>query len=192
MQQHAAYLAAISAAKLLPHVHNADARELPGIEAAFQCEKMINTRFGAVAAFHIRRCTAEKKERIGRGAPVLGRIAGMVARRIFGFVGILLLLVDDDEAEIAAWGKHGTARTDHNTRPAGFDTLPLVIPLANGERAVQNRDIVPEIRGENTDHLRCKRDLRHEQDGRFALSTHCVDQMDVYRRLSAAGNAVEK
>ena len=69
----------------------------------------------------------------------------MVARGIFGFVGILLLLIHDDEAEISARGEDGASRADHNARSSGLDALPLIVALANGERAVEYRDIISEV-----------------------------------------------
>ena len=38
VQKCAAHFAAVSAAELLPHVHDTDGRKLPGVEAAFQGE----------------------------------------------------------------------------------------------------------------------------------------------------------
>lgn len=103
---------------------------------------MIHALFGAVAAFHIRRRAAENQKRVGGCASELGGVAGVVARGIFGFVGILLLLIHDDEAEIAARGKNGASRSDHNARSSGLDALPLIVALANGERAVEYRDVI--------------------------------------------------
>ena len=69
----------------------------------------------------------------------------MVARGIFGFVGILLLLIYDDEPKIAARGEDGASRSDHNARSSGLDSLPLIVALANGERAVEYRDVISEV-----------------------------------------------
>ena len=145
MQQHTAYFAAVSAAKLLPHIYDADGGQLTGVEAVFQGKQMIHALFGAVTALHIRRCAAEDQKRIGRCTAVFGGVAGMVARGIFGFVGILLLLIHDDEAEISARGEDGASRADHNARSSGLDALPLIVALANGERAVEYRDIISEV-----------------------------------------------
>ena len=145
VQQHTAYFAAVSAAKLLPHIYDADRGQLTGVEAVFQGKQMIHALFGAVAAFHIRRRAAENQKCIGRCAPELGGVAGVVARGVFGFVGILLLLIHDDEPKIAARGKDGASRSDHNARSSGLDALPLIVALTNGERAVEYRDVISEV-----------------------------------------------
>ena len=192
VQQHTAYFAAVSAAKLLPHIYDADGWQLTGVEAVFQGKQMIHALFGAVTAFHIRRRAAENQKCIGGCASELGGVAGVVARGIFGFVGILLLLIHDDKPKIAARGEDGASRSDHNARFSGLDALPLIVALANGERAVEYRDVISEVRGENADHLRRERDLRHEQDGRLPFSAHGVDQMNVHGCLAASGDAIEE
>ena len=145
MPQHTAYFAAVSAAKFLPHIYDADGWQLTGVEAVFQGKQMIHALFGAVAAFHIRRRAAENQKRVGGCASELGGVAGVVARGGVLLVGGLVLLVDDDEAEIAARGKNGASRSDHNARSSGLDALPLIVALANGERAVEYRDVISEV-----------------------------------------------
>ncbi len=153
---------------------------------------MIYTRFGTVAALHIRRCAAENKEGVGRSAAVLGSVPGMVTRGVLGFIGILLLLIDNDEAEIAARSKYGAPRTDHNACPAGFDALPLVVALPCPQRAVEHRNIISEVGGKNSQQLRGQGDLRHQNHSGSAPFQLLPDQSNIDQGLAASGHTVQQ
>src|SRR5207244_1659677 len=64
--------------------------------------------------------------------------------RVVAWVGVLLvravvLLVDDDEADVAHRRKQGRAGADDYTRLPGRDPDALVAPLGGAQRGVQDR-----------------------------------------------------
>ena len=64
----------------------------------------------------------------------------VVARRFLLFVGRLVLLVHDDQPEVFYRSEQRRARADHDPRLALVNAMPLVVPLAFAQTAVQNGD----------------------------------------------------
>ena len=108
---------------------------------------MIAAGLGVIAADDVRRRRAEQQQCMVLGAAELGHIARMVARRALGLIGVLLLLVNDEQAEILHGCKDRAARADDNAREARADALPLVIALRERQTAVQDGNRVAEIGG---------------------------------------------
>ena len=77
-----------------------------------------------------------------------------------------MLLVDDDQAEVARRREHRRARAHADARLARAQPPPLVVALAVREPRVQHRDGVAEAGVEAGDGLRGQRDLGHEHDRR--------------------------
>ena len=89
----------------------------------------------------------------------------VVARVALVLVGGVVLLVDDDQAEVARPARRPRERGPTATRASPrAQPQPLVVALALAERGVQQRDGVAEARREARDGLRRQRDLRHEHD----------------------------
>ena len=126
------------------------------------------------------------------GAAELGHIARMVARRALGLIGVLLLLVNNEQAKILHGCKDRAARADDDAREARADALPLVIALRERQTAVQDGDRVAEIGGKRLNHLRRQRDFRHKQDRALPRCKRLRDQVQVDKRLAAAGHAEEQ
>ncbi len=126
------------------------------------------------------------------GAAKLGHIARVVARRALGLIGVLLLLVDDEQTKLLHGCKDRAARADDDARETRTDALPLVIALRERQTAVQDGDRVAEIGGKCLDHLRRQRDLRHEQDRALPRCERLRDQVQIDERLAAAGHAEEQ
>ena len=63
--------------------------------------------------------------------PEACNIARMIARRGFGFIGVLLLLVNDDKADVLERGKHGRACSDNDSYAAVYDSAVFVLALAH-------------------------------------------------------------
>ena len=121
----------------------------------------------------------------------------MVAGRLLLLVGVLVFLVHDDQAERLDRRKDGRARADDNARAALANLVPLVMPLAGGQMAVQHRHqrlqrAGAEPRLEALDGLRRERNFRHEHDRAFALLQGVGDGLQIDLRLAAAGDAVEE
>ena len=98
-----------------------------------------------------------------RGAAA-GDGAGVVAGVALLLVGGVVLLVDDDQAEVADRGEDGRARADADARLAAAQAPPLVVALAGGEGRVEDGEAVAEPGAEAGHRLRREADLGDEDD----------------------------
>jgi hypothetical protein len=69
-----------------------------------------------------------------------GHVAGVVAGGFLLLVGVLVFLVDDDEAERFDRGEDGGAGADDDAGAALADLVPFVMAFAGREVAVQDGD----------------------------------------------------
>ena len=134
--EHGTDRAGIPVSQLLLHVGNDDIGQLARVEAIRQREIVIAAGLGVIAADNVRRRRAEQQQRAMLRTAKLCHVARVVARCALGFVGILLLLVDDEQAEILHGRKDGAARADDDARKTGADALPLIITLRERKSAV--------------------------------------------------------
>ena len=130
------------------------------------------------------------------GAAVLGAVAGdgagVVGRVALLLVGGVVLLVDDDQAEVADRGEDGRARADADARLAAAQPPPLVVALAGREGRVEDREAVAEAGAEAGDGLRGEADLGDEDDRAAAALQRRLDRGQVDLGLARAGDAVEQ
>ena len=181
----------------LAHVHDAHDGHLLVVHALGQFEQRVFALAAVVIAFQRRRGRAEHDHGAFHLAAHDGHVARVVARRLLLLVGVLVLLVHDDEAERFDRRKDGRARADDNARAALADLVPFVVALAGGQMAVQHRHqrlqrAGAEPRLEALDGLRRERDFRHEHDRALALFQRVGDGLQINLGLAAAGDAVEE
>ena len=124
--------------------------------------------------------------------PPPGHIAGMIARRIFLFIAVLMLLVNDDEADPLQWSKDGGARAEDHRRRAETDSPPLLRPLPGCEAAVHHRHPPGEAPCKKLDHLRRERDLGKEHQRAPALFKAAGNPLQVDLGFAAGGHAVQE
>jgi hypothetical protein len=98
----------------------------------------------------------------GEPAKLDGDVAGLVARCPFRLVRRVVLLVDDDDADVGEWRQHCNARTDHDACLAALDAPPLVAALALRERTVEQRDLRADVVLEPLEQWHGQSDLRDE------------------------------
>src|SRR5258708_5248349 len=130
--------------------------------------------------------------RAGEGAAREARVHGGVAGGALLFMGGLLLLVDDDEAALLEGGEEGGRRPDDAVGRAVEPPPPLVVPLARGQRAVQERDPLAEAGHEAGDDLGGERDLRYEDDRALPARERLGRQPEVDLGLAAAGDPMQQ
>ena len=118
----------------------------------------------------------------GDGARVVAGVKLLLVRRV-------VLLVDDDEAQVRHGSEDGRAGTDDDACLAARDPLALVAPLGFRQGGVDNRDALT-TRGEAAERLRGQGDLRHEHDRSPATFERGGAGLQVDLRLAAPGRAV--
>jgi len=123
---------------------------------------------------------------------VLGHGAGVIARLVILLVGAVMLLVQNDEAQIAGRGEEGGARPDHDLVPAFGQRLPGRVPLGIRQGGVEDRHPAGEAGDEPAHDLGRQRDLRHQHDRRPAMAQTPGDRPQVDLGFAAAGDAVQQ
>jgi hypothetical protein len=103
----------------------------------------------------------------------------------------LVLLVDDDHAELVHRRKQRRTCADDDPRLAALHALPHAQSLRVGHARMQHRDVL-EARAEPTDGLRRECDLGHEHDRAAAELQRTFDQREVHLGLAAARDAVQQ
>ena len=116
----------------------------------------------------------------------------MVARAGTLLVAGLVLLVDDDEAQVAERAKERRAGADdHAGRTAG-DHIPLVQTLARRKTRMEHSDRLAKARAKTADGLGRQRDLGHEHAGRTAGRQHALNRRKVNFGFAGTGDAIDE
>ena len=100
-------------------------------------------------------------------------IAGVIARRLFLLVRRILLLVDNDERQIADRREHRRPRPADHPRLAATYAMPLLRPLRIRQPRMQDGDLVAEHLMQIGRHRRSQPNFRNQQDRRPARSSTC-------------------
>ena len=125
-------------------------------------------------------------------AAEFGHLSCVIARIVLRLIAGLLLLVQNDESQIAEGCKNPRAGSDDHFGVSPSGPFPLVVSLACGERAVQYRYPAAKLGHKLAQKLRGQSDFRDEHQGGLAPLQCSVDEVDIDSRLSRAGNAVEQ
>ena len=169
------------------HVDDLDRRQRRAVDAPGQAQARERVhRLGA------RRRAAGDEHGAGLRGAALGHAARVVARVALVLVGRVVLLVDDDEADVAHGREDRRARPDAHARLPRAQPRPLVVALAGGELGVKDGDGVAEARHEARHDLRRQRDLGHEHDHPAAVGEHRRGRLQVDLGLARAGDAVQQ
>ena len=116
----------------------------------------------------------------------------MVAGLVLRLVAVLLLLVQDNHSQVFQRGEHRAAGTQNHPNLSPLDPLPLVVALAEAERAVEHGHLVAEVGGKALQHLGRQSNLRHQDHAGLSIGNDLLEQTDIDLRLSAAGDAEEQ
>ena len=121
-----------------------------------------------------------------------GDAARVVARVALVLVAGVVLLVDDDQAEVGQRREDRRAGPHADPRRTAAQAHPLVVALAVGELGVQDGDGVAEARDEARHDLRGQRDLGDEHEHRPPLLERRARGVQVDLGLARAGHALQQ
>ena len=102
-------------------------------------------------------------------------VAGMIMRAFVLLVGLVVLFIDDDQAEIGIGQKQRRARADHDRRFARRDRGPVALPGARGQFGMPFQRPHAETPRKTVEELSGQRDLRH-QDQRLPAAADDLRQ----------------
>ena len=160
--------AAIARAELEAQVNDGRARQRQIPNALRQRERRQLSPARGLVRHDPRRRASEHDSGTGDATELERRVDRVIPRIALLLVRRLLFLVDDDQAQTFERREEGRARTDDDIGDSIEYSPPLIETLARRERAVKERDAVPEPRDEPRDDLRREDDLRHKDDHALA------------------------
>ena len=181
----------------LAHIHNAHDRHFLVVGPFEHLEKSVFSPGAVIKTFQGRGRRAQDHGGLFHLASNDGDIAGMVARRLFLFVSVLVLLIHNDQTQRIDRRKNRRAGADDNAGASLPDFVPFIMAFAGREMAVQNgyQGLHPagaEARLESFDSLRGEGNLGDQDDGALALLQSVGEGLEINFGLAAAGNTVEE
>jgi len=98
------------------HVHQLDFRQPSPADPARQGNHGHLPQPGGLEGLHIRCRRTEHEEGPGLPGPKKGHFLGLIRQAVFLFEGAVMLLIENNEAQLAQRQKEGRARAGHNAR----------------------------------------------------------------------------
>ena len=124
--------------------------------------------------------------------PEIGDIEGIVARGALGRIAAVVLLVDDDDADMFQRREHRGARPDGDLGFPRTQTLPFVEALPRRKPAVQDGAAHLKAGAQLCEHLRRQRNFGHQKDGALPRLQGMGDEGEINFRLAAPRDAVDE
>ena len=119
-------------------------------------------------------------------------VAGMIVRAVVLLVGLVVLFIDDDQAEIGIGQKQRRARADHDRRLAGRDRRPVARAGARRQFGMPFQRTHAKTLREAIEKLAGQRDLRHQDQRLLAAADRFGNRLEIDFSLARAGDAVEQ
>ena len=192
LKQRAAEHRIIACPDLLLHVHQLDLGQVHAVEPVCEAAEGVHAGSGPVHSFHRRGSRAQQHQRFLPASPEDGHLTGTVAGGILRLIGALLLFIQNYDTQIPAGCKHGGAGTHHHLGLSLPDLPPLVVPVPGRQAAVKQRHMLAKMGRQKAEELGCQGNLRHQQKGLFSHLQAPGNELQIHRRLSAAGDAVQQ
>ena len=123
--QRKADLPGVARCQLCPHIHDLHTGQRVAAVALGQAHQLGASILRSVKALGTWGGAGQKQQCAVFGGTLAGNLVGRVARCGFRPVGVLLLLVNDDKADIFQRRKHCAAGAHHDICAAILDHLPL-------------------------------------------------------------------
>ena len=119
-------------------------------------------------------------------------VAGVIVHAVFLLVGRVVLLIDDDQAEVRIRQEQRRARADDHADLAGATAAPGARALARRQLRMPFGRPDAEARGEAIEELRRQRDLRHQDQRLPAAADDLGHRLEIDLGLARTGDAVEQ
>ena len=143
--QRKADLAGIARSQFCPHIHDLHTGQRVAAVALGQPHQLGAAILRSVKALGAGGGAGQKQQCAVFGGTLPGDLVGRVARRGFRPVGVLLLLINDDKADVFQRRKHCAAGADHDICAAVLDHLPLQQAFGVVECGVLHRHPAAEL-----------------------------------------------
>lgn len=155
-----------------------------------QAQQLVAAFGGVMQRLQRRRGTAEDDRYPFPAGAHHGQIAGVVAKTVLLLEGVVMFLIDDDQARVLQRGEDGRARADDDAGTAGAGVQPGVEPLAVAEIGVQNMDRYPKASPEAGQRLGGKADLGYQHQRLAAGPEGALDRLQIDLGFAGTGDAI--
>ena len=118
-------LARVARSQLGPHINKIHMGQRPSAVAMAQLDKLQTAAFCGIVSLRQRRGGGKQKQCVFHHGAFFGYIVGIIARGRLTLIGMLLLLVHNDKAEILQRCKDGAAGAYYDVGIALLDHAPL-------------------------------------------------------------------
>jgi hypothetical protein len=170
----------------IAHVEHLDRGQEPSVDSARQLQpRQLQPGLGP------RRRGAGYQGRAAFLGPGAGPPCGRRSRGLLLLVGLVVLLVDHDQAEVAEAARRRGAGADADARLAALQPPPLVVALAEGQSGVKDRDAIAEPGPKAGHRLRREADLGTRTIAPRAPRQRGLDRGQIDLGLARPGDPVE-
>ena len=150
------------------HVCNRDARQCCTGIPLTQMQHGIFSGLCAIKRLNRRRCRAEQYKRIFLHRAVFRHIPRMIARTVFGFVGIILFFVQNDKPQILRRCEYCRPCADNYASFSGTNSFPAVVSFSDRQSGVQHGCAAAKLRHKFANQLRRQADFRYKDNRAFS------------------------
>ena len=140
----------------------------------------------AIKRLNRRRCRAEQHKRIFLHRTVFRHIPRMIARTVFGFIGVILFFIQNDKPQILRRCEYCRPCADNDAGFSGTDSFPAVIAFSDRQRGVQHGRAAAKLCHEFANQLRRQADFRYKDNRAFSSLQRAVNEPHIHLRLAAA------
>ena len=119
-------------------------------------------------------------------------VAGVIMRAVILLVGLVVLFIDDDQAQIGIRQKQRRARADHDRRFARRDRRPVARARARRQFGMPFQRTHAKALREAIEELPGQRDLRHQDQRLLAAADDFGDRLEIDFGLARARDAIEQ
>ena len=143
-------------------------------------------------ALHRRRRRGEYDRDAGLARAHHRHVTGVIARAVLLLVGGVVLLIDNDEAQVRVWQEQRRARADDHRDFVLRDTRPSPCALARRDLGMPLRRRHAEPRREAVEELPGQRDLRHQDQHLLTAPYRLGHRLEINFGLARSGHAVDQ
>ena len=119
-------------------------------------------------------------------------VAGVIGDAFILLVGRLMLLIDDDQAQVGEGQEQRRPGAGHHAHVAFRRAAPDPRAAARRQAGMPFRRAVAEARGESVEKLRRERDFRHQDQSLATLAQSLGDRLEIDLGLAGAGHAFKQ
>ena len=180
------------AGAFLAQIDGLDLRHVLAAEPRRQRHALIAPLAGVHLGLHRRRRRGQHDRDLGDRGPHHRHVAGVIMRAVLLLVGLVVLLIDDHQAELGIGQKQRRARPHHHRRLAAGNRRAIAGARPRRQLGMPFQRARAEAGGEAVEKLPGQRDLRHQDQDLLAALQHFGDRLEIDFGLARSGDAVEQ